>query len=345
MSLKITLKHLLTKKLGFIGGILKVGVRQACRETLKTITPGMTSCKSGWLAAGEIFRVGHLIGRKIRILKNRKNHALYAIGAGLEPVIGKLPGVRTIAKVVFGALSAIRCSNDLIELSRLSKRCRMLFKGQGYILVKKDHWKRKDFKRGSPSLADGWRWFRYVFLAQIKLAFQTIGAIFKRIFLLALHLSDVYASFRARHTAEVFVYGKELWKSLTSNRSRLVQELKKSKQVVDSMLQKTGSAWTASFLLGLLTVPAKIKQKLPDRRDVEMNLAKTLQGLEERIEASQEVFKNREREFYHRRILKRSYVPPTEKKYRVFIKGSAEDADAMRFILPPNKKNIVQGLH
>jgi hypothetical protein len=317
---------------------MPANVRRACRDTLKVIAPGMTPCQRSWLRAAEIFRVGHLISRKIRVLKNPKNHIPYAFGAGLEALTGNMPTVQGIAKATFGALSVMRCSEDLIEITRLSQRCRQLFRGTGYIVVKKDNWKAEDYKRGSPAFIDGWRWFRYVYLAQIKLAFQTIGAIFKRLLLLALHLSDVYAAFRYNHVAEVFVYGKELWKSLSSDKSRLAQELTKAKQVADSMLIRTGSSWTVSFLLTIVTVPIKIKQKLPNPRDVEISFAKMMQGMEERMEASEEFYRSLERSHFHRRVMGRSYVPPAEKKYRVFKKGGEEDADLRRFIKPPVKK-------
>lgn len=267
---------------------------------------------------GELFRIVHFVGRKIRVVRKKENFIPFVMGTVLDTFLGKCPSIQKISKMVFGSLSIIRCGGDILELKRLGSRFSSCIKGKHYIVVKGD--RLSDIKsRFSSRVFDQWRWFRVVYCLQLKEAFRVLGLIFRRFLLLGLHLSDVYAAYKESHVAEVFVYGKELWQEITSNRSKLVKYLKQTRNVNDWLLMQKKSSWTTHIFLNALLLPATLKEKLPDPSDVKRKIDQKVTHMAIKIDAVAE------------RLL------GSEAKYLIYKEGSSQDPNAVRFLIPPKR--------
>lgn len=295
-------------------------MRKEIHGAIRVATPQIRGCQGRvFCSLGEVFRVAHLVGRKIRIVRKKENFIPFAMGSVLDNFLGQCPPVQNIAKFVFGSLSIIRCGEDILELKRLGNRFAACVRGKHYVVVKGDRW--SNLK--SPiavGLADRWRWLRRVYCLQLKEAFRSLGLFFRRLFLLGLHLSDVYAAYQEHHVAEVFVYAKDLWHEISSDQSKLVKYLKQTKNLNDWMLMRKNSSFTTSVFLNALILPAKFKQKLQDLADVKKNVDRGVDNLAIKIEAMAE-----------------RLFPGPDTKYRIYREGSREDPNAARFLSPPKR--------
>lgn len=322
----------------------KTHLRRNIHTAVRMATPDnhLTCGQRFLMGFGEVFRWGYLIGRKVCLVKDKKNFGPLVAGSILDSALGNLPSVQQIARIVFGTLSIMRCAEDLVELKNIGRKIKSLFLGKEYITVKKDNWDSLKKRKVSASFADRWRWFWRVYMKQVKEAFRMIGVWFKRLFLLGLHLADSYSAFKNRHVAEIFVHARDLWNTLTSSKSHLRNQLERSKKINDYMLKKMGSKHRTSFFLNLALLPAKIKQAFPDIRDVKESIAKGTDKLQMRVDAVGEELRVRYQQFLDDiglsfKMNPALVLPRLPRRFRVFQKGSVDDPSAMRFI---HVKNI-----
>lgn len=290
------------------------------RQAIRVVTPELSFFQQLLLFGGEAARIGYLIGRKIRILRKKENIAPLLMGSILDAAVGHLPSVQQVARIVFGSLSILRCSEDLLKIKQLGKRCHALFRGREYLVIKKIEWASTLKGRISPSIYHSWLWFQRVYLLQVKEAFRLLGKVFKQVALLGLHLADAYSAYRERNVSEIFVHGRDLWRRLTSDESALVKELKRTKKINDWMLARQGSNWTTKLFLNLLTLPNRLKAKLPDMRDVKKQAEGKLDAMATNIEAIGELTKDH-----------------SQRKYHIYTEGSSKDPNAMRFLPSPKR--------
>lgn len=300
------------------------------RGGIAVAAPGMTCGQKFLVTAAGFCRFGWLISRKIRLLKKKENLVPYAMGSALDAFTKSNPTLQQVARIPFGSISILRCAEDLAEISRLFRLAGRLLTGKEYVVVKKDDFA-TPFKKGmSPSFQDKVRWHNTVFKLQIKLLFKVIGEIFKRFFQLILHLGDVYTAFKENTLPEVFIHSRDLWNELTSQNSSIVKYLKRSEKINDWMLEKMGSPKKTAFLVKMFLLPAKIRERLPDGRDVRAGIAKAAKNQYSFFEV------NAESQFIRDYIaLGGDETQLVGKKYWIFERGSADDPRVNRFIKPP----------
>jgi hypothetical protein len=311
-------------------------------QAVSALTPGASFPKRALLACGQVMRIGLLVGRKVRVMRKKENRIPLAVGYALNAGIQLCPPARRpmqyAAKIVFGSLSIVRCSEDLVEIKSWSQRAIRCIKGVEYVTIKKDDWSRANFKRRTylPS-EEYWIWFRRVYTLQLKQAFICIGHCFKRLGMLAMHLTDACTAYTDQHVAEIVVYSKDLWLSLTQNDAILVKELKRTGHVTDWMLGKRGSPWTTALMLNLFAIPARIQEKLPDVRDLQNAAKNRLEQTAIRIAALEEECNSQRRQFLAQASTTEQprFIPTLNRRYRIFSEGSVQDPNTMRFIVPP----------
>lgn len=303
-------------------GLIKSGMAVAA--------PGMTCGQKFLFGLAGFCRYGLLFSRKVRLLKKPENLVPYAAGSVLDAVTKRNPTLQQIARIPFGSVSILRCAEDLAEISRLFCQAGRLLTGKEYVVVKKDAFVVPDKKGGSPSVRAKTRWRSVVFKEQIRLLFKTIGEIFKRFFQLVLHLGDVYTAFSENTIPEVFIHSRDLWNELTSDKSKLVQYLKRTETINDFMLEKMGAPRKTAFLIKLFLLPAKIREKLPDPRDIKAGLQRFGKNFYSYYEANAEFQLVR---FYE--VLGGDKTHLQGQKYWIFTEGSKDDPRANRYIKPP----------
>lgn len=209
----------------------------------------------GWVRFADCMRACLSFGRRIRIFSNKDNAVPFALGGVLDVMLGNNSAVQKVAKIVFGSLSILRCTEDLVELKRLGAKFRRCFSGREYVPIKGDSWERRKLRGcATPSTDDMKLWSKTGRRAQLKILFQTIAEIFKRFWLLVLHLADVYSAYTENTVAEVFVHGKDLWKMLTSDESILYKELQNTEKVNDHMLSSLGSPVHTKILMTVFKI-------------------------------------------------------------------------------------------
>jgi hypothetical protein len=271
-----------------------------------------------------------LVSRKIRLLKKKENLVPYALGSALDAVVKSNPTLQQVARIPFGSISILKCAEDLGEISRLIRLAGRLLSGKEYVVVKKDAFTVPSKKGVSPSFQDKMRWRAVVYKLQLQLFFKTIGEIFKRFFQLVLHLGDVYTAFKENTLPEVFIHSRDLWNELTSHNSRVVKYLKRSEKINDWMLEKMGSSKKTAFLVKLFLLPAKIKEKLPDGRDVKAGITTAAKNQYAYFEADAE-----DQFVQNYKAFGGNTTELQGQKYWIFEQGTQDDPRANRFIKPP----------
>jgi hypothetical protein len=317
---------------------------QQVRQAIFAQVPGFSFPQKFLLASAHILRFGLLLGRKVRVWGKKENTIPLALGSTLDAALGMRPSVQKIAQIVFGSLSIIRCGEDLAQINQLVHKVKRCFRGREYVIVKKDVWPSSSSQgRRRLLFYERFKWIRYFYSEQVKLAFVSIAQIFKQLALLSLHLSDAYSAYTDHHVSEIFVYAKDLWNSLTSENAVLVKELKRTRHVTNGMLAKNGSSWTTELFLSLFLVPARLSQKLPCARDAAASVRRGFEAAVIRIDAVSEEIKGR-----YSRVLEntmgvlnvpRVLVPNSQNDYLIFTRGGSDDPHFMRFIPPPKKNS------
>lgn len=300
------------------------------KSGIEVVAPGMTCGQKWLLGLAGCFKWGWFISRKVRILRKKENLVPFAIGSAINGIAQSSPTLQAVARFTLGTVSIIRCAEDLAEISRLARLAWRCFKGKEYVVVKKDSFAVPANEGVSPSIQDKTRWKLVVYKAQIKLMFKTIGEIFKRFFLLVMHLGDIYTAFEDNTASEVVIHSRDLWNKLTSSNSRLVKYLERSQKINDWMLEKMGSTKKTAILVKLLSVPAKIRRIAPDYRDVK-NIAVT--AIKDQFSYIQADI-----EFQFVRDYEALGGDPSHlygQKYWIYEKGSKKDPHTHRFIKPP----------
>lgn len=315
-------------------------IQKNVQAAIAVTTPGMGPAQKALLITAEVLRFGLLFARKVRLMRKRENAVPFAMGSVLDAAFGKKESVQRIARFVFGSVSIMRCSEDLILMHQIGKKLKAICRGKAYLVIKRDVWAKKLKKRHiSPSTLDRIEWMKNVGKLQVRQFFKTIAEFFKRLALLALHLSDSYTAFKENTVSEVFIHGKDLWKMLTSEKSTLAKELKKSAGVVDLLLKRIGSCANTSILLKALALHAKIKQKLPDLDETGRNVERNFNDFSDRIEMRcQEIAEKYMRFLEDRQLVRKIpalFIPRLEKKFLIFNKGDQNDPDLHRFIESP----------
>lgn len=304
-------------------------VTSAIKSGIAVAAPGMTCGQKILFGVANIFRWGFFGLRKVRLLSNKKNVVPYAIGSVVDVMTKKIPALREVARIPFGSVSILRCVEDLIKMTQLTHLAGRLLRGKEYVVVKKDRFTSSNVGY-SPSFQDRARWKMVVVKLQMKLFFKTIGEIFKCFLQLILHLGDVYTAFKENTLPEVFIHSRDLWKKLTSQDSTIVKCLKRTEEVSDRVLQKLGCSRNTNFLLKFFLLPAKIKEKLPDGRDIKEGVVTAAKNKYEHFKAVSEDQVIRDYE-----MLGGDKMDLEGQQFWIFEPGSKDDPQANRFMKPP----------
>jgi hypothetical protein len=233
-------------------------------------------------AATPNFTVGHLllykgaallkkivyIVRKIRLYRRLDNQLPLAIGSILNVTVGNNPTVQQVARFVFGAVSVAKCSEDLIMLTGILRELKENFKGDSYLIVKGG----KGFKSGR--FKARLHWAKDVWVERFKNTFHLIGHFFKRLGSLGVHIMDVEAAYKENSVSEMIVHGSDLWRHLTSDKEVLAKTLLRNKDTNDLLFAQFRSSFRTKALLQILTIPVRVRNKMPDSRDVRRTLRK-----------------------------------------------------------------------
>lgn len=247
-------------------------LRANVRATIEARTPEVTSGKAFFLKSGELLSFGVGFAQKVCLLQKSGHIIPHLSGQLLDLAVGDNKKVQKAASMILGAKAITQCTSDILQLKWLGQRLIGLFKGQSYVVVKQDHWDCRSLAgRLSPSMQDKWRWFFTVVMEQIKHIFITIGLIFKRLLMLALHLSDAYKACSGNCVPGVFINAKALWDEISSDKSALVKQWKKNKTILEWMIKQkqlgnevkgTASEWKL-FLAKLELLPNTFR-KIPE---------------------------------------------------------------------------------
>lgn len=220
------------------------------------------------LTMGEIFRIAHFLARQARIIRRPENLILLGAGGAVNLTAGHIPAVRYAAKTIFLTLSIINCSEDIFELHHSAKKIGAAFRGESYVLIKKNRFKTGDAKEQI-------HWQKKVYSKQVKSAFYLLREFFKRLLFLSLHLSDAYMAFRDNHVTEVFVYSKELVDKLIAGDAILLQKLKSKEDKMSKVLTHLGIKTPVNVLLKILEIPVAVQQKIPSASDLTTGIKKS----------------------------------------------------------------------
>lgn len=238
---------------------LQVGLRAACearRVALPFGSSGMFLLRSAHFVSK-----AYLFFRRVRLLKDPKNHLPYFMGAVLDATFGSRPEVEKVARFVFLSLSLISIAEDLDRITSLTKRSIRLIKGKEYVPLKRDRFERVKLYTGiSPSRVDERHYKRALRKEQMKQLKKTLKEIAKQVGHLTFHLSDAYVAANENTTSLLFIHGNALLTKLTSDRSFLIKSLKRTEETNDAMLKPFSV--TTKVMLHILMAPTIIKDEL-----------------------------------------------------------------------------------
>ncbi|MFV0340350.1 MAG: hypothetical protein ACK5MA_06965 [Parachlamydiaceae bacterium] len=232
------------------------------RNAVGAVTPNFTVGHLLLFKGATLLKKIAAVVRKIRLYRNLNNQLPLAIGSILNVTVGNNPTVQQIARFLFGTISAIKCSEDLILLTGILRELKENFKGDSYLMVKGG----KGFESGR--FKARLHWAKDVWLERIKRTFQLIGAFFKQLGSLSLHILDVEAAFNENTVSEMIVHGSDLWRHLSSDEEVLAKTLLRKKDENDLLFARFQSTFRTQALLQILTVPVRVRNKMPDSRDV-----------------------------------------------------------------------------
>lgn len=266
-------------------------VRNAVGFATPNYAVGHLALFKGAMLIEKIFRVI----RKIRLYSNLHNPLPLAIGSILNLAAGNNPTVQHVARFIFGTLSIIKCSEDLIVLTGILREMKENFKGESYILIKGD----KGFEKGR--FRAKLLWIKGMRAERIKRTFYLIGQFFKNLAKLGVHLSDVKAAYTENTVSEVIVHAHELWRHLSSSEEVLAKNLLRNKEINDYLLTQFQSTFRTQALLQILTVPVRLRDKLPDREDIKRSINRHKKILSACVDLFDDYFVNpkEERRIYY----------------------------------------------
>lgn len=278
------------------------------------------------------------LGRKIRLFAKTKNHIPLLAGGVLETIVGKNPTVQQIARVTFGAVSVVKCSEDIMRIISAGRRIGRIFQGKSYVFpIKHKSWNETGlYQRLTSAEAYHLKIRRIEIPILIKRFFLLLFEIFKAIALLALHFADACMAFRANTVSEVFVHGRDLFDKLTKPDAPLIKTLKGPvRKVANFMLRGLGLSWTVTALIGLLTLPAKIREKLDIGEAVE-NCRRNFEFVADKTSAAGALLSNTYADFLSQtrliNHLPKGLVPKRRDDFIFFDKGKGPDD--LRYISP-----------
>lgn len=238
--------------------------------------PNLSRGENLFLKGARLCRSGLVLYRRIRYLTNPKDAVSFAMGT----LVSHHPTVKQIARFVFGSLSVLRCVKDLHRLTYLLRSCRKIVRGEQYVPIKDNNFKRKG--RISPSTIDRLFWKKQLFQARSKFFFITVVEIFKTLGKLVCHLADVYSAYNDDIASEVFVHSRQLWNELAApDTVVLLEKLKKTSSLNDRVFQLKGLSLTTKILIEILQLPAKVA---PLKKDAKEKIKNVVQTIEEKIQ-------------------------------------------------------------
>lgn len=227
------------------------------KSTIKVVTPLPAGVINTFMAPLNLINVGLTLGRKFRIYSQPSNLAPLFAGSVLDCVAGRNPTMQQVSRVIFGSASILKCSEDLLRLAEEIQKISAIFRGRSYVFIKHKSW--TEF---TPSV----RYFIKLEYIENKILVQRfnncVKEAFKNLFLLALHFSDACMAFRENTVSEVFVHGKDLLQKISDPDATVVKNLNRLNKISDKMLSGLNLSWTTKALVGVCTVPAKIRQKV-----------------------------------------------------------------------------------
>ena len=280
------------------------------------VTPGVSSAEYILLTCADVFRKGYLVCRKVYLITN--NPISFAAGSALSLALGQNDTLAQVSRIILGVLSVIKCSEDLHKLRALTKRCRRIFSGKEYILIKGDQ-----YNVGETHYAYKIR------MEKIALLITTLGQMAVIFGELMLHMGDAYVAFNEECSTEVFIHSRDLWDELSSDQSYLVQQLQNNEAVNDWMLGRmnTKTSLCTQMLLGLIGIPSKVRRAMPDMRDLSSAASDMVDDIGLSIKSNiQEC---------HTMWQQIKGIDP-----RINSEGSTKDLERTRWIKSPKRVNI-----
>lgn len=289
------------------------------KQSFQVISPGGGFEKELFLTVGGVLYRGLRLLRWIRLLRHPSNLAPLAAGHAIQQVAGNVPTVKEVARFLFFTLSVLKCSEDIVELQRITRSIRGHFTGDEYLMVKRDKgFEPKQIDKWSPGINDRLLWLSVVGKERVKCVFRLIGEFFKKFAALVLHLSDAHAAIMEDSVSTMVVNASALWKKLTDDQSLLVRKLKGMEGKNDAILKILNSSLSTKIMLEVVLLPAKAAEKLPGPQDL---LDAFKEGAKEKlmfVKAAWEKVRG---------------LPPQERAYRVDKKG--KDPLSLKIIKPP----------
>lgn len=308
-------------------------------EAIEVVTPLPPFATKMLILPAKTLRFFLTLGRKIRLIAKPKNHVPLLAGGILETIVGNNPTVKQIGRVTFGAVSVVKCSEDILRIISAGQRIGRIFQGKSYVFpIKHKSWNNNGlYQRLTSAEAYHLKIRRIEIPILIKRFFLLLFEIFKAIALLALHFADACMAFRANTVSEVFVHGRDLLDKLTKPDAPLIKTLRGPvRKVANFMLRGLGLSWTVTALIGLLTLPAKIREKIDIGEAVE-NCRRNFDFVMDKTSAAGALFSNKYADFLsHTKLinhLPKGLVPKKRDDFIFFDKG--ESPDDLRFFRSP----------
>lgn len=206
-----------------------------------------TLSQDPFLTAAQFLGRIYIYIRKGILAKN--NPVEFAVGSAIS--FANIPGIEQLARITFGLISVIRCSEALHKINKFNEKCDQILASKSYVVIKGDQF--------SSSWIDQISYGAKVRHERMASYFETVIEIIKVFCELILCMGDAYIAYNEECTSEVFIHGTDLWNELTSNSSYLVTELKKNENVNDWIFGKMENCtWKTDLLMGVITLPVQV---------------------------------------------------------------------------------------
>lgn len=314
-------------------------VKPIIKSTLAAVTPAHPLLTKVMMVPAETFFSISRFGRKFRLFSKPGNALPLFAGSVLEATAGKIPTLQQIARVVFGAVCIIKCSEDLLRMTDAAITIKKIFQGRSYVFIKQKSWDALTYtEEQSPSKMFFSKLRKIETQVFIKRFFLCLGEIFKAIGLLALHFSDACMAYRENTLSEVFVHSKDLYQKLTSEDAPIVKHLNQYRKVNDLMMAGLGLSWTTAALVGLVTLPAAIRKQAPGFEEMLRNCKDNFVFVGEKVDAFKELISIGYLEAITKarllNLLPKGLLPKIERKYEFYEEG-VDDPETLRYFESP----------
>lgn len=317
-------------------------VKPLVKRTLEVVaTPAHPLLTKVMLIPADAFFVLSRFGRKFRLFSKPQNCLPLFAGTVLEAAAGRIPTLQQIARVVFGSVCIIKCSEDLLRLADSASAIKKIFQDRSYVYIKQKSWEALTYTADqSPSKLYFAKLRKIENKILIRRFFYCLAEIFRSIALFALHFSDACTAYRENTLSEVFVHSKDLFEKLTSDEAPIVKHLNRYRKVNDMMMAGLGLSWTTTALVGVITLPATVRKNAPGFEELVQNFRDNFATVGEKIDAFKELISIGYLEAITRakllNLLPQEVLPKIDRKYEFYEEG-VDDPDTLRYFESPKR--------